>query len=177
VFPKVVTVLDATIANSSEIFAFRPKTNEATVFLAGKDILTYLQSLDSGSADSKSKLLHVVDFAALAAEGTAGTTSNVNTSDAPIAKASAPNKKAEAKIEDAHQLAIGVKKEVDFATWYTNVSFMGFWLNLCALNTPYRFSSNRRCWTTTMLAVAIFSSHGHIPSGRPFKVIITTLRV
>ncbi|PVF93478.1 putative proline-tRNA ligase, partial [Serendipita vermifera] len=121
VFPKVVTVLDATIANSSEVFAFRPKTNAATIFLTGKDVLTYLESLDTSSADSKSKLLHVVDFASLAAESAAGTSSNVNTSDAPIAKAAAPNKKTEARIEDAHQLAIGVKKEVDFATWYTNV--------------------------------------------------------
>ena len=29
--------------------------------------------------------------------------------------------KEEAKIEGAVQIAIGVKKEVDFAAWYTNV--------------------------------------------------------
>ena len=30
--------------------------------------------------------------------------------------------KEDAKIEGAVQIAIGVKKEVDFATWYTNVN-------------------------------------------------------
>lgn len=109
-FPKVVTVLDSNIASSSSIFAVRPRTNEATIFLIGSDIHAYLQSID---AESK---LHVVDFASLASEvvgasGAPGTT----------AKATAPTKKIEARIEDAHQLAIGVKKEVDFATWYTNV--------------------------------------------------------
>ena len=42
---------------------------------------------------------------------------------APAAAASTPAKKEkeDAKIEGAAQIAIGVKKEVDFATWYTNV--------------------------------------------------------
>ena len=30
--------------------------------------------------------------------------------------------KEDAKIEGAVQIAIGVKKEVDFAAWYTNVN-------------------------------------------------------
>jgi len=30
--------------------------------------------------------------------------------------------KEDAKIEGAVQIAIGVKKEVDFSAWYTNVS-------------------------------------------------------
>ena len=34
------------------------------------------------------------------------------------------NEKEEAKIEGAIQIAIGVKKEVDFAGWYTNVCIM-----------------------------------------------------
>ena len=110
-FPKVVTVLDSNIASSSSIFAVRPKTDEATIFLTGSDIHVYLQSIDTESK------LHVVDFASL-------TSDVVGTSNAPgtSAKAAAPAKKTEARIEDAHQLAIGVKKEVDFATWYTTVS-------------------------------------------------------
>ncbi|KAG8817203.1 hypothetical protein FRC19_011494, partial [Serendipita sp. 401] len=55
-----------------------------------------------------------VDFEALAGEGSAD-------AGLPIAKAAAPTKKVEAKIEGAHQLAIGVDKEVDFSSWYTSV--------------------------------------------------------
>lgn len=38
------------------------------------------------------------------------------TSKAPV------KEKEDAKIDGAVQIAIGVKKEVDFAAWYTNVS-------------------------------------------------------
>jgi prolyl-tRNA synthetase len=38
----------------------------------------------------------------------------------PAAKP-APKDKEDAKIEGAVQIAIGVKKEVDFPAWYTNV--------------------------------------------------------
>lgn len=145
-FPKVVTVLDANIASSSEIFAVRPKTNEATVFLSGTDIHKYLQSLDA-----ESKLLHVVDFADLTSENVVGT-SNVG---GHSAKAAAPTKKTEARIEDAHQLAIGVKKEVDFPTWYTSVRSLNHIYPLI-LNSNSRFCSNRTCWTIITLAVATF---------------------
>ena len=105
IFPKVITVLDSAISASEQVFAVRASTSEATIFLHGTDISKYLSSLES--SDTK---LQIVDFAALKAE--------------PVGAAptkSTPNKKQEAKIEDAHQLAIGAKKEVDFATWYTNV--------------------------------------------------------
>lgn len=105
VFPKVITVLDSAISSSSDVFAVRASASEATIFLHGTDISKYLATLET--ADTK---VQVVDFAALKAE--------------PVGAApakSTPSKKQEAKIEDAHQLAIGVKKEVDFATWYTNV--------------------------------------------------------
>ena len=43
-------------------------------------------------------------------------------SGATAPKSSAPGmKKEEGKIEGAVKIAIGVKKEVDFPTWYTNV--------------------------------------------------------
>jgi prolyl-tRNA synthetase len=104
----VITVLDSAISSSSEVFAVRASASEATVFLHGTDISKYLSALET--ADTK---VQVLDFVALKAEP-AG---------AAPAK-STPNKKQDAKIEDAHQLAIGVKKEVDFATWYTNVREM-----------------------------------------------------
>jgi prolyl-tRNA synthetase len=106
VFEKVVTVIDSSLASSTDIFAVRPCTNSATVFLAGQDVHAFLQRLETDTTKLK-----VVDFASLSSDAPA----------APITKAAAPNKKADAKIEDAHQLAIGVKKEVDFASWYTNV--------------------------------------------------------
>ncbi|CCA67343.1 probable proline-tRNA ligase [Serendipita indica DSM 11827] len=110
-----VVVLDSTIASSDEIFAVKAASSEGTVFLAGRDIHAYLQSLDKSS-----QKLHVVDFAKLAEEEAASAAAS-SSHPAPIAKAAAPTKKTDARIEDAHQLAIGVKKEVDFSTWYTNV--------------------------------------------------------
>ena len=106
IFSKVTTVLDSAISSSSDVFAVRASASEATVFLHGTDISNYLSSLET--PDTK---VQVVDFAALKAEPLG----------AAPAKASTSNKKQEAKIEDAHQLAIGVRKEVDFAAWYTNV--------------------------------------------------------
>lgn len=156
-FPKVVVVLDATVASSSDVYAVRAKTNGATVFLTGQDIHSYLQSLDP-----ESKSLHVVNFASLASEAGASGSK-------PVAKANAPAKKTEAKIEDAHQLAIGVRKEVDFPTWYTNVSMLSGHLDLNRLDF-IRFWSNLTCWITTTSAVAIFLSRGRIQSGKLSKV-------
>lgn len=104
-FPKVITVLDSAISSSSDLFAVRASASEATVFLHGTDISKYLSTLET--SDTKVQL---VDFAALKSEPVGSTPAK-----------STPNKKQDAKIEDAHQLAIGVKKEVDFATWYTSV--------------------------------------------------------
>lgn len=106
IFSKVITVLDSAVSSSSDVFAVRASASEATIFLHGTDISSYLSALET--PDTK---VQVVDFAALKAEPVG----------AAPAKASTSNKKQEAKIEDAHQLAIGVKKEVDFAAWYTNV--------------------------------------------------------
>ncbi|KAG8832795.1 hypothetical protein FRC17_000618 [Serendipita sp. 399] len=114
---KVVIVIDQTIASSTDIYAVKAgNTSEGTVFLTGQDVPKYLQSLapENSSTDN----IHVVDFTALAAEPGSSTTAE---SGFPIAKAAAPNKKADAKIEGAHQLAIGVDKEIDFPTWYTSV--------------------------------------------------------
>jgi len=40
----------------------------------------------------------------------------------PPKKAAAKVEKEEARIDGAKQIAIGIKKEVDFAGWYTNVT-------------------------------------------------------
>ena len=58
-----------------------------------------------------------IDFDVLKSESAASATAS------GTSKATQQDKvtKEDAKIEGAVQIAIGVKKEVDFATWYTNV--------------------------------------------------------
>ncbi|KAL0069623.1 hypothetical protein AAF712_003281 [Marasmius tenuissimus] len=107
-FPKVVTVVDASIATSSSTFALHALSSSSTVFLNGSEIVKYLQSLETDDVR-----VQELDFASLAVESSPGAAAA--TSRAP------PKEKEDAKIEGAVQIAIGVKKEVDFPTWYTNV--------------------------------------------------------
>lgn len=130
-FPKVLTVLDASLVSSTTLFAVHPSSSEATVFLQGKDIAAYLKSLES--SDTK---IHEIDFAALKNETTAAVASSslvfspilhkLSRSDPNpnlyrTAKPAAKVEKEDAKIDGAKQIAVGIKKEVDFAGWYTNV--------------------------------------------------------
>ncbi|KAL0958476.1 hypothetical protein HGRIS_000615 [Hohenbuehelia grisea] len=108
-FPKVLTVLDASIATSSSTFALRASSSSATIFLSGKDIDAYLRKLQTDAVK-----VQEIDFTTLAAFAPAASAT------APTGPA-APTQVEDAKIEGAVQIAIGVKKEVDFATWYTNV--------------------------------------------------------
>ncbi|KAH9477823.1 Putative proline--tRNA ligase C19C7.06 [Psilocybe cubensis] len=109
-FSKVVTVLDTSIATSSSTFAIHANSSSQTLFLAGKDIVSYLKSLETDD-----KKVQEIDFQELAASNAAATP-------APAAAApAAPAQAASAQIPGAVQIAIGVKKEVDFPTWYTNV--------------------------------------------------------
>ncbi|TFK49437.1 prolyl-tRNA synthetase [Heliocybe sulcata] len=108
-FPRVVTVVDSSIATSSSLFALHAQSSSSTVFLSGKDIVSYLKHLEK--EDVK---VQEIDFEALKTEAAAP---------APTQRAAAPEKKKkeDAKIEGAIEIAIGVKKEVDFPAWYTNV--------------------------------------------------------
>ena len=114
IFPKVVTVIDHTIESSSAVFALRGLSTSSTIFLTGSDIVSYLKRLETSEHP-----LHVIDFEGLKTE-------------APAAPAANPAKKEkeDARIEGAAQIAIGIKKEVDFPGWYTNVR-------------PYLFFSTR----------------------------------
>lgn len=107
-FPKLLTVIDASIASSPAVFAVRALSSGSTVFLSGKDIISYLTSLQSDNVK-----LQEIDFEALKTEGGAPAAT------APLSKQA--KEKESAKIEGAVQIAVGVKKEVDFAAWYTNV--------------------------------------------------------
>ncbi|KAJ7814645.1 hypothetical protein B0H13DRAFT_2139914 [Mycena leptocephala] len=106
IFPKVVTVVDSSIASSSSLFAVHALSSSATVFLSGKDIVAYLRHLETDSVK-----IQELDLANLA-----GSTATPVASSKPAAK-----EKDDGKIEGAVQIAIGVKKEVDFPSWYTNV--------------------------------------------------------
>lgn len=103
-FPKVVTVVDASIATTTVPLALHALSSSSTVFLSGSDLLQYLRSVETEDVKLQELDLQNLDTAAPAA-----------------AAAAAP--KEDARIEGAVQIAIGVKKEVDFPTWYTNVRF------------------------------------------------------
>ncbi|EKM57048.1 uncharacterized protein PHACADRAFT_254575 [Phanerochaete carnosa HHB-10118-sp] len=105
-FSKVAVAVDTTIEESSSTFAIRGLTTEATLFITGRELVSYLKRLETKEAQ-----INLVDFEALKTEAPAAT---------PAAQP-AKKEKEDAKIEGAVQIAIGVKKEVDFATWYTSV--------------------------------------------------------
>jgi prolyl-tRNA synthetase len=114
-FPRVTTVVDASLANVQVPLAVRALAANRTVFLSGPDILAYLRKLETAETQ-----LCEVDFVALKNE----TTDNNAAAAAQAKVADRKEKKTEkedAKIEGAVQIAIGVRKEVDFAAWYTNV--------------------------------------------------------
>ncbi|EKM76527.1 hypothetical protein AGABI1DRAFT_78653 [Agaricus bisporus var. burnettii JB137-S8] len=112
-FSRVTTVVDSTISTATAPLAVHANSSSSTVFLSGSEILRYLKSLETDSTK-----LHELDFSNLAAAAAA-------VAKAPGAAVqtskSATKEKEDAKIEGAAQIAIGVKKEVDFASWYTNV--------------------------------------------------------
>jgi len=121
-FPRVTTVVDASLATVKIPLAVRASSSSETVFLTGSDILAYLRNLETAEAK-----VHEIDFVSLKSELADGT----------VTQAKPAEKKAEkedAKIEGAVQIAIGVKKEVDFAAWYTNVGISPYLCPLLAMH-------------------------------------------
>ena len=112
-FPKVTTVVDTTIEESTSLFAIRANATDATLFITGKDLVAYLKKLET-----KDAALQYIDFEALRNEVQA----QAQAAPAAPAAPAAAGAQEDARIEGAVQIAIGIKKEVDFATWYTNVS-------------------------------------------------------
>jgi prolyl-tRNA synthetase len=108
-----VTIIDSSLATSSELFAVRAQSSKETVFLKGTEIAAYLKHLEK-----EELVVHEVDFEALKTDAPAAA--------APAAAPKTAKEKEDAKIEGAVQIAIGVKKEVDFSQWYTNVSWIEF---------------------------------------------------
>ncbi|KIK63847.1 hypothetical protein GYMLUDRAFT_40931 [Collybiopsis luxurians FD-317 M1] len=129
-FPKVVTVVDASIADSSVPLALHALSSSSTVFLSSSDLLKYLRSLETEDVKLQELDLQNLESAPAAA--------------ASASKAPAKEKE-DAKIEGAVQIAIGVKKEVDFPTWYTNVLLKADMLDYynvsgCYILKPWSFS-------------------------------------
>ena len=120
-FPRVTTVVDASLATEKVPLAVRASSSSETVFLSGSDILAYLRNLETAEVK-----VHEIDFVALKS----GLVDGIVTQAKPAEKKEKKAEKEDAKIEGAVQIAIGVKKEVDFAAWYTNVSISSY---LCPL--------------------------------------------
>ncbi|KAH9983137.1 hypothetical protein BJV74DRAFT_887027 [Russula compacta] len=111
-FPRILTVVDASLGTVKVPLAVRARSSSQTIFLSGSDILAYLRSLET--AETK---VQEVDFVALKNETADGAVAQSK----PAEKKEKKAEREDAKIEGAVQIAIGVKKEVDFAAWYTNV--------------------------------------------------------
>jgi prolyl-tRNA synthetase len=121
-FSRVTTVVDASLTTAQVPLAVRALSTSRSLFLSGPDILAYLRNLET--AETK---LCEVDFVALKSETTdnSAAAAAAAASQAQAKPAEKKDKKTEdAKIEGAVQIAIGVKKEVDFAAWYTNVGYI-----------------------------------------------------
>ena len=118
-FPRVTTVIDASLATVKAPLAVRALSSSETVFLSGSDIIAYLRNLETAEAK-----FHEVDFVALKSEVVDGVAAQAK----PAEKKEKKAERDDAKIEGAVQIAIGVKKEVDFAAWYTNVSIYAHFL-------------------------------------------------
>ena len=118
-FSRVTTVVDASLAATNVPLAVRALSSSQTVFLSGSDVLAYLRSLETAEAK-----VHEVDFVALKGETAVG---GAVAQSKPVEKKEKKAEKDDAKIEGAVQIAIGVKKEVDFAAWYTNVGNLYTW--------------------------------------------------
>ena len=115
-FPKVVVALDTSLASSDALFAVHALASDRTIFLKGTDIAAYLRKLECGDAK-----IHEIDFDALRAEAAAGAAPATAAPAQAPANANAP--RDDGRIEGDVQIAIGLKKEVNFADWYTNVRF------------------------------------------------------
>ncbi|KAG9004725.1 hypothetical protein FRB93_010216 [Tulasnella sp. JGI-2019a] len=134
-FPKVVTVLDSALAASTSLFAVRALSSKATVFIQGTEIASYLNGLQSDEHK-----VQTIDFTALAQEGSTGSPTVVPSPVKPLAPSA-----GDAKIEGAIQIAIGIKKDVDFAAWYTNVVIKGEMIDYysvsgCYILRPWAFA-------------------------------------
>jgi prolyl-tRNA synthetase len=112
-FPRVTTVVDASLATATVPLTVCVLSTSQTLFLSGPDILTYLHNLET--ADTK---VYEVDFVVLKSK----TVDSPTTQPKPAEKKEKKGEREDAKVDGTIQITIGMKKEVDFAAWYTSVS-------------------------------------------------------
>lgn len=74
----------------------------------------------------------------------------------------------DAKIDGAVQIAIGVKKEVDFSAWYQNINSSIVSDDMDDLG---RFCSKQICWSTIVSADATSPGPGRSASGRRYREV------
>ncbi|KAF8317195.1 prolyl-tRNA synthetase [Clavulina sp. PMI_390] len=134
-FPKVLTIVDSSIttAAASSLFALHASTSDSTIFLKGSDVVAYLNTLET----TETKIVEV-DFAALKAE-------TLEPIPPAPKKGAAKVEKEDAKIDGAKQLAVGIRKEVDFPGWYTTVLLKSEMIDYysvsgCYILKPWSFS-------------------------------------
>lgn len=115
------------------------------MFLKGTEIAAYLTKLETAEVK-----VQEVDFVALKVD--AATPAGV------AQKAGPSHIKQDAKIEGAAQIAVGIKKEVDFAGWYTAVGWTFLFAQITKLKILRfeRLSQKLNSSITIALVVAIF---------------------
>ncbi|KAI8374687.1 uncharacterized protein BYT42DRAFT_577281 [Radiomyces spectabilis] len=92
---------------ATTVLAFHPSAADKTIFVTVEELQKYLQSLSKEAVE--------VDFKALAASKPAPAAAK------PAAKNAGKKEATSALVEDAHQMGIEYKKDVDFPKWYQQV--------------------------------------------------------
>lgn len=120
---QLIVVLDAGLAASTDHFAVHAASAEETIFMTGAEIAKYLQSTGVK--------LEVLDFDKLKAEAStpvakasapsSSTASAPGSTQGPITSSNKARAAEAAKIPDAEQIGITVRKGGDFPEWYAQV--------------------------------------------------------
>ena len=121
--PTLHVLIDEALVSSSAPIAIHGSSSASTVFLAGAQIKSFLESLQdaqTNAAEGAVAQIRVVDFTAMkkdeVAEKPAGAAASKE------AKEAAAQKKKDGKKEDAYEMAVAYTKEGDFPGWYSDVS-------------------------------------------------------
>lgn len=172
--------------SGSTLLAFRQAASDKTVFISVDDLKKYLQSLNKEAVE--------IDFKVLAAEkpAAAAAPSKPVSSKAKEGESSCimwksyyssrrfeylnlVSKTIAALVEDAHQMGIEYKKDIDFPKWYQQVKITlvhrkdsNFILNGAVCIS--RFFSRVKCWTTTTFLDATFCVLWLTTSGSKLQV-------
>ncbi|GHJ87251.1 hypothetical protein NliqN6_3653 [Naganishia liquefaciens] len=144
--PTLHVLIDEALVSSSAPIAIHGSSSASTVFLAGAQIKSFLESLQdaqTNAAEGAVAQIRVVDFTAMkkdeVAEKPAGAAASKE------AKEAAAQKKKDGKKEDAYEMAVAYTKEGDFPGWYSDVLIKGDMLDYydvsgCYILKPWSYS-------------------------------------